>query len=155
MKSAIGLGLLLSEGIGDTLRVSLAADPVEEIKVGFDILKSLRIRSRGINFIACPTCSRQEFDVIGTVNASSSARRHHYADGHFDHWLRGEWSGEALVSTLGVTGGNKKSGLYEDGVRKDRLDNDDMIDQLEARIRAKASMLDEARRIDIQQVEAK
>lgn len=69
MKSAIGLGLLLSEGIGDTLRVSLAADPVEEIKVGFDILKSLRIRARGINFIACPTCSRQEFDVIGTVNA--------------------------------------------------------------------------------------
>lgn len=69
VKSAIGLGLLLSEGIGDTLRVSLAADPVEEIKVGFDILKSLRIRSRGINFIACPTCSRQEFDVIGTVNA--------------------------------------------------------------------------------------
>jgi (E)-4-hydroxy-3-methylbut-2-enyl-diphosphate synthase len=62
-------GLLLSEGIGDTLRVSLAADPVEEIKVGFDILKSLRIRARGINFIACPTCSRQEFDVIGTVNA--------------------------------------------------------------------------------------
>ena len=63
--------------------------------------------------------------------------------------------GEALVSTLGVTGGNKKSGLYEDGVRKDRLDNNDMIDQLEARIRAKASMLDEARRIDVQQVEAK
>ena len=62
--------------------------------------------------------------------------------------------GEALVSTLGVTGGNK-SGLYEDGVRKDRTDNNDMIDQLEARIRAKASMLDEARRIDVQQVEAK
>ena len=61
VKSAIGLGMLLAEGIGDTLRVSLAADPVEEIKVGFDILKSLRIRSRGINFIACPTCSRQEF----------------------------------------------------------------------------------------------
>lgn len=66
-------------------------------------------------------------------------------------WLNGP--GEALVSTLGVTGGNKKSGLYEDGVRKDRLDNNDMIDQLEARIRAKASQLDEARRIDVQQVE--
>ena len=69
VKSAIGLGMLLADGIGDTLRVSLAADPVEEIKVGFDILKSLRIRARGINFIACPTCSRQEFDVISTVNA--------------------------------------------------------------------------------------
>ena len=69
MKSAVGLGILLSEGIGDTLRISLAADPVEEIKVGFDLIKSLRIRSRGINFIACPSCSRQEFDVISTVNA--------------------------------------------------------------------------------------
>ena len=61
--------------------------------------------------------------------------------------------GEALVSTLGVTGGNKKSGLYEDGVRKDRLDNDDMISQLETRIRAKATILDAANRIDVQQVE--
>ncbi|MBJ7272444.1 flavodoxin-dependent (E)-4-hydroxy-3-methylbut-2-enyl-diphosphate synthase, partial [Idiomarina abyssalis] len=68
VKSSVGLGMLLAEGIGDTLRVSLAADPVEEIKVGFDILKSLRIRARGINFIACPSCSRQEFDVISTVN---------------------------------------------------------------------------------------
>ncbi|WP_045624192.1 flavodoxin-dependent (E)-4-hydroxy-3-methylbut-2-enyl-diphosphate synthase, partial [Klebsiella pneumoniae] len=66
VKSATGLGLLLSEGIGDTLRVSLAADPVDEIKVGLDILKSLRIRSSGINFNACPTCSRQEVDVFGT-----------------------------------------------------------------------------------------
>ena len=156
VKSAIGLGLLLSEGIGDTLRVSLAADPVEEIKVGFDILKSLRIRSRGINFIACPTCSRQEFDVIGTVNALEQRLEDIITP--MDISIIGcvvNGPGEALVSTLGVTGGNKKSGLYEDGVRKDRLDNDDMIDQLEARIRAKASMLDEARRIDIQQVEAK
>ena len=67
VKSAIGLGMLLAEGIGDTLRISLAADPVEEVKVGFDILKSLRIRSRGINFIACPSCSRQEFDVIAPL----------------------------------------------------------------------------------------
>ena len=151
---AIGLGLLLSEGIGDTLRVSLAADPVEEIKVGFDILKSLRIRSRGINFIACPTCSRQEFDVIGTVNALEQRLEDIITP--MDVSIIGcvvNGPGEALVSTLGVTGGNKKSGLYEDGVRKDRLDNNDMIDQLEARIRAKASQLDEARRIDVQQVE--
>src|SRR5690606_34259271 len=67
VKSAIGLGILLMEGIGDTIRVSLAADPVEEVKVGFDILKSLRLRSRGINFIACPSCSRQNFDVIKTM----------------------------------------------------------------------------------------
>ena len=75
VKSSVGLGMLLAEGIGDTLRISLAADPVEEIKVGFDILKSLRIRSRGIRFIACPSCSRQEFDVINTVNALEERHR--------------------------------------------------------------------------------
>lgn len=69
VKSAVGLGMLLMDGIGDTLRVSLAADPVEEVKVGFEILKSLKLRANGINFIACPSCSRQNFDVIGTMNA--------------------------------------------------------------------------------------
>lgn len=155
VKSAIGLGLLLSEGIGDTLRISLAADPVEEVKVGFDILKSLRIRSRGINFIACPTCSRQEFDVIGTVNALEERLEDIITP--MDISIIGcvvNGPGEATVSTMGVTGGNKKSGFYEDGVRlRERLDNDNMIDQLEARIRAKATMLDESRRITIQQVE--
>ncbi|KZY44370.1 4-hydroxy-3-methylbut-2-en-1-yl diphosphate synthase, partial [Oleiphilus sp. HI0050] len=67
VKSAVGLGMLLMDGIGDTIRVSLAADPIEEIKVGFDILKSLKIRSKGINFIACPSCSRQNFDVVQTM----------------------------------------------------------------------------------------
>lgn len=100
---------------------------MEEIKVGFDILKSLRIRSRGINFIACPTCSRQEFDVIGTVNALEQRLEDIITP--MDVSIIGcvvNGPGEALVSTLGVTGGNKKSGLYEDGVRKDRLDNNDM-----------------------------
>ena len=154
IKSGMGIGGLLMEGIGDTLRVSLAADPVEEIKVGFDILKSLRIRARGINFIACPTCSRQEFDVIGTVNALEQRLEDIITP--MDVSIIGcvvNGPGEALVSTLGVTGGNKKSGLYEDGVRKDRLDNSDMIDQLEARIRAKAAMMDETQRISVQQVE--
>ena len=67
-KSAVGLGMLLMDGIGDTIRISLAADPVEEVKVGFEILKSLKLRSNGINFIACPSCSRQNFDVIATMN---------------------------------------------------------------------------------------
>src|SRR5690554_7202966 len=65
VKSSIGLGLLMWDGIGDTIRVSLAADPIEEIKVGWDMLKALKLRSRGINLIACPSCSRQNFDVIG------------------------------------------------------------------------------------------
>ncbi|QIQ20745.1 flavodoxin-dependent (E)-4-hydroxy-3-methylbut-2-enyl-diphosphate synthase [Zophobihabitans entericus] len=151
VKSAIGLGLLLSEGIGDTLRVSLAADPTEEVKVGFDILKSLRIRSRGINFIACPTCSRQEFDVIGTVNELE--RRLEDIITPMDVSIIGcvvNGPGEALASTLGVAGGHNKSGFYEDGVRHDRLDNDKMIEQLEERIRAKAALL--ANRIETKEI---
>ncbi|AWK41245.1 flavodoxin-dependent (E)-4-hydroxy-3-methylbut-2-enyl-diphosphate synthase [Photorhabdus laumondii subsp. laumondii] len=155
VKSAIGLGILLSEGIGDTLRISLAADPVEEVKVGFDILKALRIRSRGINFIACPTCSRQEFDVIGTVNALEQRLEDLLTP--MDVSIIGcvvNGPGEAEVSTLGVTGARTKSGFYEDGIRqKVRLDNADMIDQLEAKIRAKASMLDENKRIGISQLD--
>lgn len=142
IKSAIGLGMLLAEGIGDTLRVSLAADPTEEVKVGFDILKSLRIRSRGINFIACPTCSRQEFDVIGTVNELE--RRLEDIIISMDVSIIGcvvNGPGEALVSTMGVAGGHNKSGFYEDGIRVDRIDNDSMIDVLEEKIRSKANLL--------------
>lgn len=150
VKSAVGLGMLLSQGIGDTLRISLAADPVEEIKVGFDILKSLRIRSRGINFIACPTCSRQEFDVIGTVNALEQRLEDIVVP--MDVSIIGcvvNGPGEALVSDLGVTGGNNKSGFYLDGVRqKERFDNDNLIDQLEAKIRAKVARQDPNLRID-------
>lgn len=157
VKSAIGLGLLLSEGIGDTLRISLAADPVEEVKVGFDILKSLRIRARGINFIACPTCSRQEFDVIGTVNALEQRLEDLITP--MDVSIIGcvvNGPGEALVSTIGVTGARNQSGFYEDGVRqKERFDNKAMIDQLEAKIRAKASMLDAKNRIIINQLDDK
>lgn len=149
VKSAIGLGMLLAEGIGDTLRVSLAADPVEEIKVGFDILKSLRIRSRGINLIACPTCSRQEFDVIGTVNALEQRLEDIITP--MDVSIIGcvvNGPGEALVSDLGVTGGNKKSGYYLNGERqKERFDNEDIVNQLEAKIRAKVAQQDPKNRI--------
>jgi (E)-4-hydroxy-3-methylbut-2-enyl-diphosphate synthase len=143
VKSAVGLGMLLAEGIGDTLRISLAADPVEEIKVGFDILKSLRIRSRGINFIACPSCSRQEFDVISTVNELE--RRLEDITTAMDVSIIGcvvNGPGEALVSDIGLTGGHAKSGYYDGGVRqKERFDNNNIIDGLEAKIRAKASMM--------------
>lgn len=144
VKSAVGLGMLLAQGIGDTIRVSLAADPVEEIKVGFDILKSLRIRSRGINFIACPTCSRQEFDVIATVNALE--QRLEDIVTAMDVSIIGcvvNGPGEALISDLGITGGKNKSGYYEDGIRqRERFDNNKVIDQLEAKIRARANRLD-------------
>lgn len=149
VKSAVGLGMLLAEGIGDTLRISLAADPVEEIKVGFDILKSLRIRSRGINFIACPSCSRQEFDVISTVNELE--RRLEDVTTAMDVSIIGcvvNGLGEALVSHIGLTGGHNKSGYYDEGERqKERFDNDNLVDSLEAKIRAKASQL--ANRIQV------
>ncbi|GAM72876.1 1-hydroxy-2-methyl-2-(E)-butenyl 4-diphosphate synthase [Vibrio ishigakensis] len=155
VKSSVGLGMLLAEGIGDTLRISLAANPVEEVKVGFDILKSLRIRSRGINFIACPTCSRQEFDVIGTVNALEERLEDIITP--MDVSIIGcvvNGPGEAEVSHMGVAGGNKKSAFYLDGKRqKERFDNEQMIDQLEAKIRAKASQLDPAQRIDINDIQ--
>ena len=119
---------------------------------GFDILKSLRIRARGINFIACPTCSRQEFDVIGTVNALEQRLEDIITP--MDVSIIGcvvNGPGEALVSDLGLAGANRKSALYENGERVDRLDNTDLLDQLETRIRAKASRLDEDKRISVQQ----
>ncbi len=153
VKSAIGLGMLLADGIGDTLRVSLAADPVEEVKVGFDILKSLRIRSRGINFIACPSCSRQEFDVIGTVNALEE--RLEDITTPLDVSVIGcvvNGPGEALVSDIGLAGGMRKSGFYVDGERqKERLDNDNLVDELESRIRARVARDDPKQRIPVKQ----
>ena len=154
VKSSVGLGMLLAEGIGDTIRISLAADPVEEIKVGFDILKSLRIRSRGINLIACPSCSRQEFDVISTVNALEQRLEDILTP--MDVSIIGcvvNGPGEAEISDLGLTGARNMSGFYLDGKRqKERLSNDDLVDQLEKRIRAKASQLDKSRKIEIKQL---
>jgi (E)-4-hydroxy-3-methylbut-2-enyl-diphosphate synthase len=155
VKSSVGLGLLLAQGIGDTIRISLAADPIEEIKVGFDILKSLKLRSRGINLIACPSCSRQEFDVVSTVNALE--QRIEDIMTPMDVSIIGcivNGPGEAMVSDLGLTGSSKKSGYYLDGIRqKERFDNTDLVDQLEQRIRAKArsmsERLDEKNKIDI------
>ncbi|ODS10505.1 flavodoxin-dependent (E)-4-hydroxy-3-methylbut-2-enyl-diphosphate synthase [Vibrio scophthalmi] len=151
VKSSVGLGMLLAEGIGDTLRISLAANPVEEIKVGFDILKSLRIRSRGINFIACPSCSRQEFDVINTVNALEERLEDIITP--MDVSIIGcvvNGPGEAEVSHLGLAGSSNKSAFYEDGKRqKERLDNQDLVVTLEAKIRAKAALMDESNRINI------
>ncbi|KMT64786.1 flavodoxin-dependent (E)-4-hydroxy-3-methylbut-2-enyl-diphosphate synthase [Catenovulum maritimum] len=155
VKSAIGLGILLNEGIGDTLRVSLAADPVEEIKIGFDILKSLKIRSRGINFIACPSCSRQEFDVIKTMNALEERLEDIVTPmsvSVIGCVVNGP--GEALATDVGLAGANQKSGFYLGGERqKERIDNDNIVDTLEKHIRAKASMLDEENRIKVEQLD--
>jgi (E)-4-hydroxy-3-methylbut-2-enyl-diphosphate synthase len=138
VKSSVGLGLLLSEGIGDTIRVSLAADPVEEIKVGFDILKSLSLRQRGINLIACPSCSRQQFDVIKTVNELEM--RLEDVREAMDVAIIGcvvNGPGEAKEADIGLTGGLKASLLYEDGNKSRKIDNSELLDHLEKSVRDK------------------
>src|SRR5699024_10934479 len=112
------------------------------------------IRARGINFIACPTCSRQEFDVIKTVNTLEQRLEDIVVP--MDVSIIGcvvNGPGEALASTMGVAGGNKKSGFYEDGARIDRLDNEAMIEQLEAKIRAKAAQMANKQLIKIKQMD--
>lgn len=140
VKTAAGLGMLLMDGIGDTLRVSLAADPVEEVKVGFDLLRALRLRSRGINFIACPSCSRQTFDVIGTMNQLEA--RLEDVKTALNVAVIGcvvNGPGEAREADLGFTGGNPESlALFIDGKPAARLPGTDFIDELESMIRKKA-----------------
>jgi len=140
VKSSIGLGMLLAEGIGDTIRVSLAADPVEEIKVGFDILKSLRIRNKGINLIACPSCSRQQFDVISTVNALE-ARLEDITE-PMDVAVIGcvvNGPGEAKEAAIGLTGGTPNL-LYVDGKPNHKVENEALVDELEKEIRQRIAV---------------
>jgi len=137
VKSAIGLGMLLSQGIGDTIRVSLAADPIEEIRVGFDILKSLRIRNKGINLIACPSCSRQQFDVISTVNELESRLEDILEP--MDVAVIGcivNGPGEAKEAAVGLTGGEPNL-LYVDGKPDHKVDNETIVDELEREIRGR------------------
>jgi (E)-4-hydroxy-3-methylbut-2-enyl-diphosphate synthase len=136
VKSAIGIGMLLAEGIGDTIRVSLAADPVEEVKVGFDILKSLHLRNRGINLVACPSCSRQRFDVIATVNALE-ARLEDIKE-PLDVAVIGcvvNGPGEAREAHVGLTGGSPNL-VFVDGAPHHRVDHEQLLDDLERTIRA-------------------
>lgn len=140
VKSAVGLGMLLADGIGDTLRVSLAADPVEEVKVGFDILKSLRLRSRGINFIACPSCSRQNFDVVSTMNELENRLEDLLVP--MDVAVIGcivNGPGEAKEAHIGLTGGTPNNLVYIDGKPALKLTNENLVNELEQLIRQKAA----------------
>ena len=135
VKSAIGLGMLLAEGIGDTIRVSLAADPVQEIKVGWDMLKSLHLRNRGINLIACPSCSRQNFDVIKTVNELEA--RFEDISQPLDVAVIGcvvNGPGEAREADVGVTGGHPNT-VFVDGEIQHKLKNDDLVIGLDELVR--------------------
>ena len=140
VKSAIGLGALLMDGIGDTIRISLAADPVEEVKVGFDILKSLGIRAKGVNLVACPSCSRQNFDVISVVNALEA--RLEDITTPIDVAVIGcivNGPGEAKIAEIGLTGASPNNLVYVEGKPDHKIHNDDLVDELESMVRQRVA----------------
>jgi len=140
IKSAIGLGNLLWMGIGDTIRVSLSADPVEEVKVGFEILKSLGLRHRGVNIISCPSCARQGFDVIRVVEALEKRLEHIKTPMSLS--IIGcvvNGPGEALMTDVGFTGGGSGSGMvYLAGQKSHKLSNDEMIEHIVEQVEVRA-----------------
>jgi (E)-4-hydroxy-3-methylbut-2-enyl-diphosphate synthase len=128
------------DGIGDTIRISLAADPVEEIRVGFDILKSLGLRSKGVNLVACPSCSRQNFDVIAVVNELESRLEDVITP--VDVAVIGcivNGPGEAKLAEIGLTGASPNNLAYVDGKPHHKIDNARLVDELEAMVRARVA----------------
>ncbi|MCB2128108.1 MAG: flavodoxin-dependent (E)-4-hydroxy-3-methylbut-2-enyl-diphosphate synthase [Rhodobacteraceae bacterium] len=143
VKSAIGLGNLLWSGIGDTIRVSLSADPVEEVKVGYEILKSLGLRTRGVQIISCPSCARQGFDVIKTVEALEKRLEHIKTPMSLS--IIGcvvNGPGEALMTDIGFTGGGAGSGMvYLAGRQSHKISNARMIDHIVEAVEARAAAI--------------
>lgn len=144
IKSAIGLGNLLWMGIGDTLRVSLSADPVEEVKVGYEILKSLGLRHRGVNIISCPSCARQGFDVIKTVETLEKRLEHIKTPMSLS--IIGcvvNGPGEALMTDVGFTGGGAGSGMvYLAGKQSHKMNNEQMVDHIVEQVEARAAAIE-------------
>jgi (E)-4-hydroxy-3-methylbut-2-enyl-diphosphate synthase len=155
IKSAIGLGNLLWMGIGDTIRVSLSADPVEEVRVGFEILKALGLRHRGVNIIACPSCARQGFDVIRTVEALEKRLEHVKTPMSLS--IIGcvvNGPGEALMTDVGFTGGGAGSGMvYLAGRQAHKMDNARMIDHIVELVEARAAEIEAERAAEVQAAE--
>ncbi len=144
VKSSIGIGNLLWAGIGDTIRVSLSADPVEEVKVGFDILKSLDIRHRGVRIVSCPSCARQGFDVINTVETLEKRLAHIVTP--LSVSIIGcvvNGPGEAKMTDLGITGGGSGTHkIYISGLADHNVKDSDKIDHLVQLIEQKAAELE-------------
>ena len=144
IKSSIGLGSLLWLGIGDTIRVSLSADPVEEVKVGYDILKSLGLRHRGVNIISCPSCARQGFNVIETVKTLEDRLAHVKTPMSLS--IIGcvvNGPGEALMTDIGFTGGGAGNGMvYWAGKQDHRISNEDMVDRIVDLVEKRAKEID-------------
>ena len=149
IKSAIGLGNLLWMGIGDTIRVSLSADPVQEVKVGFEILKSLGLRHRGVNIISCPSCARQGFDVIKTVEVLEKRLEHIKTPMSLS--IIGcvvNGPGEALMTDVGFTGGGAGSGMvYLAGKQSHKLGNDRMIEHIVEQVEARAEAIEAEKKV--------
>ncbi|WP_272006115.1 flavodoxin-dependent (E)-4-hydroxy-3-methylbut-2-enyl-diphosphate synthase [Roseovarius sp. ZX-A-9] len=144
VKSAIGMGNLLWMGIGDTIRVSLSADPVEEVKMGFEILKSLGLRHRGVNIISCPSCARQGFDVIKTVETLEKRLEHIKTPMSLS--IIGcvvNGPGEALMTDVGFTGGGAGSGMvYLAGKQSHKLSNEAMIEHIVEQVETRAAQIE-------------
>jgi (E)-4-hydroxy-3-methylbut-2-enyl-diphosphate synthase len=147
VKSSVGLGMLLWAGIGDTIRVSLSADPVEEIKVGFDMLKSLGLRRRGVTVISCPSCARQQFQVIKTVEVLEERLAHITTPltlSVIGCVVNGP--GEARETDIGFTGGgNNTHQIYISGVTDHRLKDGDIVNHLVELVEKKAAEIEAAK----------
>jgi (E)-4-hydroxy-3-methylbut-2-enyl-diphosphate synthase len=144
VKSAIGMGNMLWAGIGDTIRVSLSAEPEEEVRVGFEMLKSLGIRARGVRIVSCPSCARQGYDVIRTVEALEKRLAHIHTPMSLS--IIGcvvNGPGEARETDIGLTGGgNGKHMVYLSGVTDHQIDDAAMVDHIVGLIEAKAAEID-------------
>lgn len=147
VKSSVGLGMLLWSGVGDTLRVSLSADPTEEVLVGFDLLKSLGLRSRGVTVISCPSCARQNFDVIKTVEALEKRLAHITTPltlSVIGCVVNGP--GEARETMLGLTGGgNNTHQVYVAGLPDHRLKDGDIVEHLAEMVENKVAEIEAAK----------
>ncbi len=147
IKSSIGFGALLLNGIGDTIRVSLSDDPVEEIKVGNEILKSLNLRNRGVKIISCPSCARQAFDVIKTVKELENRLSHIKTSISLS--IIGcvvNGPGEAAQTDIGVTGGGKGNNmLYLNGIENKKISTDEMISKVVKLVEEKAEEIEKAK----------
>ncbi|MCB9947388.1 MAG: flavodoxin-dependent (E)-4-hydroxy-3-methylbut-2-enyl-diphosphate synthase [Rhodospirillaceae bacterium] len=156
VKSSVGLGMLLWSGIGDTIRVSLSADPVEEVKVGFDLLKTLGLRHRGVNVIACPSCARQQFQVIETVQVLEERLAHITTPltvSVIGCIVNGP--GEALMTDIGLTGGGKGvHQVYIAGQPHHRLQDKGIVDHLVELVEAKAAAIEAAKEAEAATAEA-
>jgi (E)-4-hydroxy-3-methylbut-2-enyl-diphosphate synthase len=150
VKSAIGIGNLLWAGIGDTIRVSLSAEPEEEVRVGYEILKSLGIRTRGVRVVSCPSCARQGFDVIRTVEALETRLQH--INTPISLSVLGcvvNGPGEARETDIGLTGGgNGKHMVYLSGVTDHHINDEQMIDHIVSLVEAKAAEIEAAKAED-------